>query len=162
MAKYTLHSDVNLFDFVLIGLSSMENQYVIVNNINNTLCIDLNLEQTLKFNLKKQDLFEFSLFQHIDEELGLEYFLVPNKSNYKSQKQKETDYDLFTSTKQVFEETALLISELPRTDYFLLLKGENAIHEQYKVFTLLKQIPCIQQVHEIIPDKLQSKNNLIF
>lgn len=162
MAKYTLHSDVNMFDFVLIGLSSMENQYVIINNINTTLCLDLSLQQTLKFSLKDKELFEFSLFQYMDDELGLEYSIIPNKSNYKSQKQKEGDFDLFTATDQVFEETALLINELPRTDYFFILKGENAIHEQYNVFSLLKQISCIQQVHEILPEKLQSKNNLVF
>lgn len=162
MAKYTLHNDTNFFDFVLIGISSNENQYVITNNINHSLNVNLCLDQTLKFNLKKHDLFEFSLFYYLDEELGLEYYLVANKSNFKTNQKQANNHDLFAESQEKIEESALLISELPYTDYFLLLKGENAIHEQYNVFKLLKTISCINKVHEVIPDKLQSKNNLIF
>ena len=162
MAKHILHNDSNFFDFVLIGISSSENQYVITNNINYSLNIKLSLDQTLKFNLKKHDLFEFSLFYYLDEELGLEYYLVANKSNFKTNQNLAQRHDLFAGSNEKIEETALLINELPYTDYFLLLKGENAIHEQYNVFKLLKSIACIQKVHEVIPDKLQSKNNLIF
>lgn len=162
MAKHILHNDVNLFDFVLIGIASPENQYVIINNLNLHLNINLSLSQTLQFTLKKHDIFEFSLYHYVDEELGLEYDVVPNKSNYRSKQNQGNNYDLFANTDQVIEESALLINELPHTDYFLLLKGDSAIHEQYNVFKLMKNIPCIRQVHEIIPDKLSSKNNLIF
>lgn len=162
MAKHILHNDVDLFDFVLIGIACPENQYVIINNINLHLNINLSLSQTLKFDLKKHDLFEFSLFHYVDEELGLEYSVVPNKSNYRPMQNKDAGFDLFANSDQVIEETALLINELPHTNYFFILKGESAIHEQYNVFKLLKSIPVINQVHEIIPDKLPSKNNLIF
>lgn len=162
MAKHILHNDVDLFDFVLLGIASPENQYVIINNLNLHLNINLSLSQNLQFVLKKQDMFEFSLYHYLDEELGLEYDVVPNKSNYRPKQNQGAGYDLFANTDQVIEESALLINELPHTDYFLLLKGDSAIHEQYNVFKLLKNIPCIRQVHEIIPEKLSSKNNLIF
>ncbi len=162
MAKHILHNDANLFDFVLIGIASGEDQYVIINNINQALNIDLALGQNLRSASKNSDLFEFSVYTYLDEELGLEYFVVPNKSNFKPKQKTGPAYDLFAESKQVIEQSILLINELPHTNYFLLLKGDSAIHEQYEVFKLLRQIECIEQVHEVIPDKLQSKNNLIF
>lgn len=162
MAKYTLHNDFNVFDFVLIGISSSENQYVIVNQINHSLKINLSLEQNLKTTSKDNSLFEFSIFNYIDEELGLDYYLVPNRSNYKPQNIIVENYDLFAESKQIIEQSSLLISELPHTNYFIILKGISAIHEQYNVFKLLKEIEVIDQVHEVIPEKLPSKNNLIF
>jgi len=162
MAKYTLHNDSNVFDFVLIGIASSENQYVIVNHINQALKINLSLEQNLKTTSKDNTLFEFSIFNYIDEELGLDYYLVPNRSNYKPQNTIVENYDLFAESKQIIEQSSLLINELPHTNYFIILKGDSAIHEQYNVFKLLKEIEVIDQVHEVIPDKLPSKNNLIF
>lgn len=162
MAKYILHNDSNVFDFVLIGISSSENQYVIVNQINRQLNIGLSLEQNLKTTAKDHEMFEFSIFNYVDEELGLEYYLVPNKSNYKPQNKLGSNFDLFSESKQLIEQSALLINELPHTNYFVILKGESAIHEQYQVFKLLKEIEGIDQVHEVIPEKLASKNNLIF
>ena len=120
------------------------------------------LHENLKLSQKNHEVFEFAIYNYSNQEMGLEYFLVPNKSNYKSTIQSKTVNDLFANTGQSFEETVLLINELPRTDYFLLLKGESAIHEQYNVFQLLKEIEVINQVHEIIPEKLSSRNNLIF
>ncbi len=162
MAKYILHSDVNLFDFVLIGITSPENQYVIVNNINESLNIDLALSQTLRSASKDTDLFDFSVYSYLDEELGLEYCLLPNKSNHRPKQKARPVYDLFAESKQAIEQSILLIGELPHTNYFLILKGESAIHEQYNIYKLLRKIECVEQVHEIIPDKLPSKNNLIF
>ncbi len=162
VAKHILHNDANLFDFVLIGIASGENQYVIINNINAMLNIELALTQNLRSASKSSDLFDFSVYSYLDEELGLEYCVVPNKSNFKPKQKSGPAYDLFTESKQVIEQSILLINELPHTNYFLLLKGDSAVHEQYTVFKLLRQIECIEQVHEIIPDKLQSKNNLIF
>jgi hypothetical protein len=162
VAKYILHNDVNLFDFVLIGITSPENQYVIVTNVNECLNIDLALSQNLRSASKDTDLFDFSMYSYVDEQLGLEYCLVPNKSNHRPKQKARPAYDLFAESKQSIEQSILLINELPHTNYFLILKGESAIHEQYNVYKLLRTISCIEQVHEIIPDKLQSKNNLIF
>lgn len=162
MAKHVLHNDVNLFDFVLIGISSVEDQYVIVNNINETLHIDLALSHNLRSASKGSDLFDFSVYGFIDEDLGLEYYVIPNKSNHRPKQKAGPAIDLFTDSKQNIEQSILLINELPRTNYFFLLKGESALHEQYNIFTLLRKIECIEQVHEIIPEKLASRNNLIF
>jgi hypothetical protein len=162
VAKHVLYNDVNLFDFVLIGITSPENQYVIVNNINEIFNIDLALSQNLRSASKDTELFDFSVFSYLDEELGLEYYVVPNKSNHRPRQKPKPAYDLFVDTRQNIEESILLINELPHTNYFLILKGDSAIHEQYNVYKLLRKIGCIEQVHEIIPDKLASRNNLIF
>lgn len=162
MAKHILHTTQDIFDFVLLGIGSADNQYVLVNNINEGLGIELSLNQNLHFTFKKHDLFEFSVYHYSDDELAIEYYLVPNKSNNKPTQSGGGSPDLFSNSRETVEESALLISELPHTNYFLMLKGDNAIHEQYKVFKFLKEIHGIMHVHEIIPEKLQSRNNLIF
>ena len=162
MVRHVLHNDSDLFDFVLLGITSSENQYVIINNINLYLHIGLSLSQTLNLKLNEHEIFEYSLYSYSDEEFGIEYYVVPNKSNKRPNQNKDHKYDLFSNSYQIIEETALLISELPHTNYFLIIKGDRAGYEQYNVFKLLKSIPCISQVHEIIPDKLTNKNNLVF
>jgi hypothetical protein len=112
--------------------------------------------------MKEGRFFDFSVFQFLDEEMGLEYFFLPNKSNFKPQENQSLQNDLFASSDMQVEEAALLVPELPHTNYFLILKGESAIHEQYQVFKALKDVEVIQQVHEIIPERLNSKHNLVF
>jgi hypothetical protein len=162
MAKYTLQNDLNIFDFVLLGIASPENQYVLVNAVNFDLCISLELHQVLKISQKHGRLFDFSLYGFVDEDMGLEYYLLPNKSNYQPKTGNEKPNDLFASSNQQVEEAALLVPELPHTNYFLILKGESAFHEQYEIFKYLKKVHGIQQVHEIIPERLPSKNHLVF
>ncbi len=162
MAKYTLHNQDNFYDFVLLGIACPENQYVLLNAINDGLNLKLQLYQYLKLSMKEGRFFDFSVFQFLDEEMGLEYFFLPNKSNFKPQENQSLQNDLFASSDMQVEEAALLVPELPHTNYFLILKGESAIHEQYQVFKALKDVEVIQQVHEIIPERLNSKHNLVF
>ncbi len=162
MAKYNLGYTPDLYDFILFGITCAENQYVLVSELNNSMDLELALYENMKMQVKNKDYFEFSLFSYVQSDLGLEYFLIPNRSNYKINDKAETGYDLFQNSGQRFEQVAILVPELPQTDYFLILKGENAVHEQYKVFQLLKMVPCISQSHEIIPHKLSSRNNLVF
>lgn len=162
MAKYTLQNDLNIFDFVLLGIASPENQYVLVNSVNHQLNLFLELDQVLKIGTKQGRLFDFSVYGFTDENMGLEYFLLPNKSNYQPKSSAGKSNDLFASIHQQVEEAALLVPELPHTNYFLILKGESAFHEQYEVFKSLKKVTAIHQVHEIIPERLASKNHLVF
>ncbi|MBI2720673.1 MAG: IPExxxVDY family protein [Bacteroidetes bacterium] len=161
MAKYTLTGNSHDLDFVLIGISSAENQYSIVSHINNALGIDLVLSDNVPFNLKDGKLFYFSLYKFVSEEMGLEYYLTPNTSNFDSAAaDKWSENNLFADLN--VDESTRLVKELPKTDYFLILKGEELHLFQFKIMDLLKSIKEIIQLQNIEPNDLPSKMNLIF
>jgi len=70
--------------------------------------------------------------------------------------------DLFSLLNENIDESSRLIPELTKTDYLLLIKGDEYYHHSYKITDALKKIQGIVQIQEIIPDKLASKSNLIF
>ncbi|MCE3259108.1 MAG: hypothetical protein K0S12_749 [Bacteroidetes bacterium] len=159
MAKHILNTPGDL-DFVLIGISSAENQYSVVSLVNEALGIDLSLSDNVPFNLKDGKLFNFSLFKYYSEEFGLEYCLIPNNSNFEADSAAGGSADLFSDT--TVEESTRLIKELPKTDYFLILKGEDLHLFKFKIAEHLKSVKEILQVQNIEPGDLPSRMNLVF
>lgn len=161
MAKYTLSAPDQEIDFAVISISCPEEQYAAVSIIDEQLGITLQLADYISYMLKGNKLFMFSLFQYEDEELGLHYSLVPNLSNFENQSaEKSASADLFSSVD--VEERLRLIKELPKTDYFLLLKGEALSHYAIILSELLNQSPAIVQATVIDPYDLPNRRNLIF
>lgn len=161
MARHFLNTNEEDFDFLLIGITCPDNQYRLVSLINDALGTDLFLSDYLPFNLKDGNLFRFSLYRFLDEELRLEYFFVPNTSNNDEPRTKmfEAD-DLFAGVG--VDESVKLVKELPKTDYFIILKGEDLHNVSFKIMERLKTIPDIIQLQTIEPNDLPSKRNLIF
>lgn len=161
MAKIVLNTSEDYFDFMLFGIVCQENQYHIVSAINQYLKINLCLSDFLPFNLKDGKLFNFSLYSFQDEDLGITFQLIPNNSNFE---EPNINYiksnDLFAEVD--VDESVKLIKELPKTDYFLLVKGEDIHNYQSKIIDKLKLIPEIIQVQFIEAKELTSKRNLIF
>ncbi|MBK9285421.1 MAG: IPExxxVDY family protein [Sphingobacteriaceae bacterium] len=161
MAKYVLNNSEENFNFLLFGIISEENQYSIVSKINRTLVIDLALSDNISYNLKPGNVFSFSLFKYFDEELGLEINLIANVSNLETQKSQEGKADdLFSGT--AVEESAKLIKELPKINYFILIKGEDLHLYKFKIADKLKSIKEILQIQHIEPQQLSSRSNLVF
>lgn len=161
MAKYTLNTNKDDFDFALLGITSLENQYFMLSSINDVLKIDLRLSEYLPFSLKEGKVFKFSLYHFMDDELGIDYFLVPNTSNFEDPNVNASPTnDLFDGVD--VDESVKLVKELPKTDYFLILKGEDIHQYQFKVLDKLKTIEEIIQVQTIESNDLPSKRNLIF
>lgn len=162
MAKYTLEKTDD-FSFLLLGIISPENQYVLVNAINSALNIDLRLEDYIDLSHRMGKDFKFSFYCFTDEEFNLEYNLLPNRSNYSAKEKRDTDSgDLFSLFNEDVDESSRLIPELTKTDYLLLVKGDEYYHFIHKITEVLKKIPEIITVQEVIPEKLSSKSNLIF
>jgi len=166
VAKYVLNTSEDDLDFVLIGISCLENQYSLAALIDDALKIKLFLSDYVPFNLKEGRIFKFSLYRFLDEELGLEYFFIPNSSNFEVPVAIGTNLNN-TNTGDLFEgmdvdESVKLIKELPKTDYFLILKGEDLHNYQFKIMDKLKSFPEIIQIQAIEPHDLPSKRNLIF
>ena len=161
MAKYVLNSSEDDLDFVLIGISCLENQYSVASIIDDALKIKLFLSDYIPFNLKEGRIFKFSLFRFPDEELGLDYFFIPNTSNFEEPHlNPSVTNDLFAGLE--VEESVRLIKELPKTDYLLILKGDDLHNYQFKIIEKLKNYPEIIQIQAIEPQDLPSKRNLIF
>jgi len=161
MAKYNLNTYTSDFDFVVIGIMSANNQYEVVGAINSTLKINLYLQSLVPFNLKEGKIFEFSLYYFCDEDLGLEYNLIPNQSNFEGPNiNSASANDLFASTG--VEESVRLIKELPKTNYFVILKGEDLHNYQFKIIDKLKTYNDFLQVQPIAVEELASRRNLMF
>jgi len=160
LAKHTLDSDDTEFDFALLGISCADDQYRVVSLVNDALGISLFLSDYVQMNLKKGQIYNFSLYRHNDESIGLEYYLLPNTSNFDPPGARQSGEDLFAG--QDVDESTKLIRELPRTDFFMIMKGELQDHHKYKVLTCLRQVPDFTQVQTIEPLTLQSRKNLIF
>jgi hypothetical protein len=100
----------------------------------------------------------------MSEEFGLEYFLISNASNFEQpngslQADSGTD-DLFGGME--VEESVRLIKELPKTDYFIILKGEDLHLFRFKIMERLKAVDSILQVQNIEARDLPSRMNLVF
>lgn len=161
MAKHVLNTSSDDIDYVLIGINCLENQYVLGSLINDVLKIDLFLSDYIPFNLKEGRVFKFSLYRYSDEGLGLDYYLIPNTSNFEEPNLNlNTSNDLFAG--QDVDESVKLIGELPKTDYFLIMKGEDLHNYQFKVIEKLKSQSEIIQIQAIEPKELASRRNLIF
>ena len=161
MAKHFLNSNKDDLEFVLFGLQSTENQYALISAINRALGTEFILSDNIPYNLKDGKLFYFSLFRFVSEEFGLEYFLIPNNSNLDTAQINEVGGEgLFADLNM--DENIKLIKELPKTDYFIILKGEDLHLFQFKIIDRLKTIKEIIQIQNIEPNDLPSKMNLVF
>lgn len=163
MAKHVLNTLEEDFNFLLYGLSTAENQYYIVSLLNDTLNINLSLDNYIDLSHRMNKDFKFSMYSFLDEKFMLEFILIPNKSNYVAKEQNtDAENDLFSMFNEEVDESSKLIPELKRTDYLLMIKGEENYKYEYRINERLKTLKKIVTVQEIVPDTLSNKNNLIF
>lgn len=161
MAKHFLNINNEDFDFALIGLTFLKDQYEAVVSINEALNINLYLSDTIPFYLKENKSFNFSLYKFTDEDLGLQYYFIPNTSNFEPPSSNGSATDSLFSGLDV-DESIKLVKELPKTDYFLILKGEELTMFQFKIIEELKKMAELVQVQSIDISELPSKRNLVF
>lgn len=155
-----MDADAEEFNFLLIGISCALNQYTVVTLLNKQLNIDLCLQSIVPYHLKGNNTFSYNLYGCEVPELYLEFNLISNLSNFESDVIDAASNDLFAT--QAVEERARLIKELPKTDYFLIVKGESLELYEYKVVEALKGVADFTQIQQIQVDELKSGSNLIF
>lgn len=137
MAKLTLEVSYD-FDFILIGISCHEKDYRLCWAVNNALAIDLKKTTDHILELKNQkENQNYSRFEYINEDTFSEYFILANRSA-----------------------NGLLVPEQKQTDYFLIIRSNNANAEN--IITKLKEVNFINAVFNIDVDTLKSKHNLLF
>ncbi len=141
------------FDFILIGISSPSKDYKLGWELNKELGLNLcRIDDVLKQNVIKSVHEEselivpeddgpnqsYSHYRHSDEEKGIEYDLVSNKSD-----------------------GGLLIPEQKQADYFLIIRGVYNQAFGNKILSNIRKMTNVQTAFSIDANKLKSKEFLI-
>ena len=137
--KYSLvFDDVN--DFDIIGVCTHHSDYRLVWGVNESVGLKLlkSEENYVASNKKGETISSHSMYEFVDEDNRLEYYLIKNKHNGK-----------------------FLIKERPTIDYFLFLNNNKSID----VSDLMKQLKDVSSVLGVYPfeaDELPSAENIEF
>lgn len=164
MATYSLDiSSDEHFDFDLFSITTTESIYRVVYELNETLNIDLQLQDLLDFTHKNGEDFYFPVYSFIHSDLNIEFNLVPNQTSFQPHDKKQTNpLDLFAGD---IEQTTKLIPELENTDYFLMIKGDTRYEYNHTIFEAIRFRPTFTLVREIFLEDLKdkkAKSNLLF
>jgi len=138
--KVLLKTDFD-YNFILIAISCPLKDYRICHFINKYS--GLNLEKGEDYRVfipQLQKTFPFSFYQHIEEELETEFYLLANRG----------------------EGEGVLIPEMKTSDYFLIIKNFIDDEDLQLLLQSINQITEVVVASEIRPDKLKSRENLIF
>jgi len=137
--KITLKYEIDL-DFLLIAITCPLKDYRLCYYINKYT--GLNLEKTDDHETwmsNSASLF-FTKYSHINDNTGTEFYLIGNKGI----------------------ESGYLLPELRGSDYFLIIKEFIDDEDLRNLHKSLNHIPDVVVATEIDPEKLKSKENLVF
>ncbi len=133
MSKFVLDV-IEEYDFTLIGISCHSKDYRLCWELNKTLNIEL--ERTTDYQLEKAS---FSFYEYIDEDNFLEHYFIANRGD-----------------------NGFLIPEQKTVDFLLITKG-NVSDSLTDDFTCkINAISVVLTSFNIDPNKLKSKQNLLF
>ena len=152
-AVYKIDSDFYDDSFLLIALHSTLEDYAMMYFLN----------QSFKANFKRTkedfDLTQgssFSVYEWEDKNNDRFWKLIANRST------KETvlaNNDLFSNDHTYVKPR--LIPELKEVDYFLRIDEDSNLSQE-EVIRKVLSVPKIMAAYQVEPNKLKSKNNLIF
>lgn len=137
MSKFTLNIEED-YDFSLIGISCHAKDYRLCYELNKILEIDLVRGEDLDIDSKNTKA-NYALYDYIDEENFIDYYLISNRSN-----------------------KGFLIPEHKSTDFFLLLKGASNNDIIENIINKISEIQLVLTSFQIDVNSLKSKQNLIF
>lgn len=137
MSKFTLNIEED-YEFSLIGISCHAKDYKLCFEFNKLLEVDFIRKDDLDINSKKTQ-GNYSLYEYIDEDNFMDYYLISNRSN-----------------------KGVLIPEHKAIDYFLLLKGANNENITARMIQKISTLQMVLTAYKIDVDTLKSKQNLIF
>jgi len=140
VAKTILRFDNgNQYDFILIGIACQHKDYRLCHELNAALGIDLIRENDYEiFNEKRMEKISFAFYHYptIEED---DYYLFANKGRQ-----------------------GLLIPEQKQIDYFLMIRENVRRLDESWLTNRLKNIPIILGIFKTDPEKLKSRENLVF
>lgn len=137
MSKFTLNIEED-YDFSLIGISCHAKDYRLCHEFNRLLEVDFIRKEDLDIDSKKT-IGNYALFEFIDEENFLDYYLISNRCD-----------------------KGFLIPEHKSIDYFLLLKGASNDDIVENILHKTSTLQIVLTSYQIDVETLKSKQNLIF
>jgi hypothetical protein len=162
MAVLKLHlEEFDEVDYSLIAIHSLLEDFRLAFFINQKLPIILSRnKETLAVAVKEGEAF-FSIYTYENEKTNSKWSLMQNKNEVKIM-QKNSPQSLFLDTSLETSRKVYLISEHKKVDYFLKIENNFADIKLEQIVDQLKKIERISAVYALIPEKIKSKNNLIF
>jgi len=162
MAVLKLHLDeFDEVDYDLIAIHSSLEDFRLAYFINQNLPIILSkCKEEIGVLVKEGEAF-FTKFLFDDLKNDITWSLIQNKNDIIIN-QKSTKQNLFLDTNLEVLRKVHLISELKKVDYFLKIEHNNNAFQMDEIVRQLNNIERISAVYSVIPEKIKSKNNLIF
>ena len=103
----------------------------------------------------------FAKFSFNDASKDIYWSLIQNKNEITVHK-KSKGNNLFLDKDVEISTKVYLLPELKKVDYFLKIENNCHTFEPSQIVQALHKIDWITAVYEVFPDKIKSKNNLIF
>lgn len=139
MNKITLKYEIDL-DFLLIAITCPLKDYRLCYYINKYTALNLEKKEDHETWMSNSTSLYFTKYSYISEHTGTEFYLIGNKGI----------------------EAGYLLPELRGSDYFLMIKEFIDDEDLKTIHKSLNSIPDIVVATEIDPEKLKSKENLVF
>ncbi len=152
-----IHSLDLVDEYSLIGIHSSIEDYKLAYLLN----ADLNMKfkkSAYSLDFKNKNV-SFPIFEFIDVKNQLSYYLIANKFTGKTT--QNNSENLF-SINEMFSNTSLLIPEKKNVDYFLKIEGDITTVELFRTIEKVNKISQVITSYTINPNKLNSKDYLIF
>jgi len=165
MAVHKLHLDeFDEVDYDLIAIHSSLEDYRIAYFINQKLPIVLSKrteEKDLISVTVKEGEALFTKFAFNDYNNDILWNLLPNKNEIVIRK-KSTGQNLFLNNEVEIATKVYLLPELKKVDYFLKIENNQEQFGIDEIIQNIKSINRVSTVYSVDPEKIKSKNNLIF
>ena len=162
MAVLKLHLDeFDEIDYDLIAIHSVIEDYRLAYFINQKLPIILSRSKDeIGVTVKEGEAF-FLKYIYNDIKNDIVWSLISNKNEIVIKK-NSSGQNLFLNTAVEIATKVYLLPELKKVDYFLKIKNNHDTFDIEQVIKTINTIERISTVYAVIPEKIKSKNNLIF
>ena len=162
MAVFKLHLDeFDEVDYELIAIHSSLEDYRMAYFLNQNLSIILSKSKQHISVASREGEAHFSKFTFDDLKNDLQWNLIQNKNEIITSK-TISGQDLFLNTTMEVTTNVFLIPELKKVDYFLKIENPNNSFNVQDILKKIHTITKITTVYAVDPEKIKSKNNLIF
>ena len=162
MAVLKLYLDeFDEIDYDLIAIHTVLEDYRLAYFINQQLPVVLSKsKEEVSITVKEGEAF-FLKFGYHDYLNDVLWSLISNKNEIIIKK-KSTGQNLFLNTAVEIATKVYLLPELKKVDFFLKIENNRGTFETEQIIKSINNIDRIAAVYAVIPDKIKSRNNLIF
>jgi hypothetical protein len=148
-------------DYDLIAIHSVLEDYRLAYFINQKLPIILSRSKDeIGVTVKEGEAF-FLKYIYNDLKNDIVWSLISNKNEIVIKK-NSSGQNLFLNTAVEIATKVYLLPELKKVDYFLKIKNNQDTFDIEQIIKTINTIERISTVYAVIPEKIKSKNNLIF